>query len=79
MTVVWTKDGRALPSDLSYTTNQMLRDGTSATYVNLLMVSGHYAELAGIYGCIVHDSLGRNSAPVSIQVNGNAITVWYTG
>ena len=72
MTVVWTKDGRALPSDLSYTTMQMLRDGMSATYDNLLMVSGHYSELVGIYSCIVHDSLGRNSVPASLQVNGNA-------
>ena len=71
LTVVWTKDGRALPSDLSYTTNQVLRDGTSATYDNFLLVSGYYSELVGIYNCIVHDSLGRNSVPASLQVNGN--------
>lgn len=72
-TVVWTKDGRALPNDLIFATNQILRSGTSATYDNLIEISGYYSELVGVYSCIIHDSLGRNSVPASIQVNGKII------
>ena len=73
MTVVWTKDGSTLPNDLVYTTTQTLRDGTTASYDNLLEVSGHYSAIVGVYSCIIHDSLGRNSAPASLQVNGKNI------
>ena len=70
LTVVWTKDGTVLPNTLSYTTNQVLRNGTTASYDNLLDISGQYSELVGTYSCIIHDSLGRNSVPASLQVNG---------
>lgn len=75
MTVVWRKDGASLPSDLVYTTAQVLRDGTSAAYDNLLEISGSYSDIVGIYNCIIHDSLGRNSEPASLQVNGKLYIV----
>lgn len=71
-TVVWTKDGSTLPNDLVYTTTQTLMDGTTAAYDNLLEISGQYSTIVGLYSCIIHDSLGRNSAPASLQVNGKA-------
>jgi hypothetical protein len=70
LTVVWTKDGSTLPNDLVYTTSQTLRDGTTASYDNLLEVSDRYSAIVGEYSCIIHDSLGHNSAPASLQVNG---------
>lgn len=75
MTVVWTKDGSTLPNDLVYTPTQTLRDGTTASYDNLLEVSGRYSAIGGMYSCIIHDSLGRNSAPASLQVNGIALSM----
>ena len=70
LTVVWTKDGSTLPNDLAYTTTQILRGGTTSTYDNLLEIGGYYSTIAGVYSCIIHDSLGRNSVPASLQVNG---------
>ena len=70
LTVVWTKDGIVLPNTSSYTTTQALRNGTTASYDNLLDITGQYSELVGLYSCIVHDSLGHNSVPASLQVNG---------
>ena len=51
-----------------------MSDGTSATYDNLLEINGLYSEVGGVYNCIIHDSLGRNSEPVSLQVNGKLST-----
>ena len=72
LTVVWTKDGSTLPNGLVFAATQTLRDGTTASYDNLLEVSGHYSAIVGVYSCIIHDSLGHNSLPVSLQVNGKA-------
>ena len=69
-TVVWTKDGSTLPNYLVHATTQILRDGTTASYDNLLEVSGSYSAIIGVYSCIIHDTLGRNSEPASLQVNG---------
>ena len=65
--MVWTKDGSVLSNDTAY---QVLRNGTTAMYDTLLKVNGLYSELVGTYDCIIHDSLGRNSVPASLQVNG---------
>ena len=67
MNVVWMKDGICLEN---YTTSQIMRDGVSSTYDNLLEINTEPSELAGVYSCRIHDSLGHNSEPATIQVNG---------
>lgn len=68
--VVWRKDGTSLANDSSYTTAKILRNGVSATYDNLLAVNAAPSALVGVYSCIIHDSLGRNSQTATIPVNG---------
>ena len=76
LNVIWTKDGTILANSTSYTTTQMLRDRISATYDNLLDVNAAPSELVGVFSCIVHDSLGRNSQEASVQVNGKLCRWW---
>ena len=68
--VIWRKDGYSLVNDSSYVTTQVLTNGITATYDNLLSISAPPSELIGEYSCIVHDSLGRNSETSTIQLNG---------
>ena len=69
-TVVWTKNGSVIPADGIYDSAQILRDGTRATYDNLIMINSPPGDLAGLYSCIVHDSLGHNSQRGTLQVKG---------
>lgn len=70
--VIWRKDGAGLANDSSIITTQILRNGASASYDNVLNVNAPPSELVGVYSCIVHDSLGRNSGASTIQVNGES-------
>ena len=71
--VIWSKDGASLSNNSSYETVQILRNGMTATYDNYLLVNGSPSELLGVYSCIIHDSLGRNSGTSTVEVNGNYI------
>ena len=73
LTVVWRKDETFLTNLSTYTARQILRDGLSATYDNLLEIKAEPSELAGTYSCIIHDSLGHNSEPATIQAIGITI------
>lgn len=68
--VIWRKDGYSLVNDSSYVMTQVLTNGITATYDNLLSIDAPPSELIGEYSCIVHDSLGRNSGTSNIQLNG---------
>ena len=68
--VIWRKDGAGLSNSTNYEMIQILRNGISATYDNILFANASPYELIGVYSCIVHDSLGRNSETSTIQVNG---------
>ena len=70
LSVVWLKDGASLDNTTSYSTTQVLKNGISATYDNILEIDAAPSELVGAYSCIVHDSLRRNSQTATIQVNG---------
>ncbi len=70
MSVIWRKDGASLNNSSSYVTTQILRDGISATYENLLDINAVPSELVGEYSCTVHDSLGRNSQTATFTING---------
>ena len=74
ITVVWRKDGHFLTNFSTYATSQIMRDGLSSTYDNLLDIKAEPSELAGTYSCIIHDSLGHNSELATIQVKGIIIS-----
>ena len=59
-----------LANDSSYFTSQVLRNGLTATYDNILSINSSPSELIGVYSCIVQDSLGRKSETSTIQVKG---------
>ena len=59
--VVWTVDSRPLnvSDEIGYDTVQILRDGSTSTYNNLLVVSlSNMEEYSGQYGCSVRNSFG---------------------
>ena len=68
-TVVWTKNSVVL-SDGNYSLTQILRDGTTAAYDNLIAANATPTELVGLYSCVVHDTLGHNSEVVTLEVKG---------
>ena len=59
-TVTWTKDGVVLRASGTYQMTQVLQDGVTATYSNLLVVrAGPYAVI-GDYSCEVSNSIGSD-------------------
>lgn len=69
LTVIWRKDGDVINFS-TYTTSQIMRDRLLSTYDNLLEIKAKPSEVIGIYSCTIHDSLGHNSEPATIQVEG---------
>ena len=66
--VHWKKDDQFITESDTYQITQILHDGVTSTYYNLLTVnSGPYA-LIGDYSCEVSNSLG--SAAINISVEG---------
>ena len=66
-TVIWTKDGELL-SDYSYLMHQILRDGVTSTYENLIDIDADLDELVGMYSCSILNSAGvSNVATVNVQ------------
>ena len=64
-TVIWTKDGEQLPDYLMY---QLVRDGVTATYDNLVDIDADVDELVGTYSCGILNSAGlSNTATVTVQ------------
>lgn len=69
---VWRKNEISLANDTSIMATQILRNGVSATYDNILTINALPSELIGMYSCIVHNTLGHNSEASTIQVHGTA-------
>ena len=64
-TVIWAKDGVRLSS---YPMYQILRDGVTATYDNIVEIDADVDELAGTYSCTILNSVGlSNAATLSVQ------------
>ena len=56
--VIWRKNGASLVNDSSYVATQILRNGISATYDNILdILNATPSELVGVYSCTVQDYL----------------------
>ena len=71
--VVWRKDGSTVTLNSSFVVSQILRNGVSATYDNILAANATPSDLVGVYSCIIHDSLGRNSQPATMPINGRMV------
>lgn len=66
-TVLWKKDGQLLAQSDIHQMTQILQNGATSTYYNLLTVnSGPYA-LIGDYSCEVSNILGRATINISVE------------
>ena len=74
-TVMWTKDGTLLQISHSYQTTQIMADGDSATYYNLLTVFSEPEYLLGTYGCSVLNTVGVSNVE-TVSIEGIPISEW---
>ena len=67
--VAWTLDGQRVDADGQiYAAFQILRDGTTSSYDNLLVVLiGNVNDLSGQYGCTVTNQFSSASQEVNFQ------------
>lgn len=65
-TVIWTKDREVVSDEESY---QILRDGLTATFDNILVVNSTPDELMGTYSCSVLNSAGQSNVE-TLNVQG---------
>ena len=66
-TVIWSKNSRLLTTNETYQMTQILQDGSSSTYDNLLTILSSPTDLLGTYRCTVVNSLGSSNYPITIQ------------
>ena len=73
--VMWTLDNQPINADSQFhVTFQMLRDGTTSSYDNLLSVlSGSVNDYSGQYGCTVRNRF--NSATHQVNLLGNEFSL----
>lgn len=67
-TVHWKKDGQLLEEGNTYHMTQILHNGATSTYYNLIMVNSGPYGIIGDYSCKVSNSLG--AATINISVEG---------
>ena len=60
-TVTWLKDGSTLTNDETFQTTQILRNGTTSTYDNLLMVVSGPIGVIGTYVCRVSNDISPDT------------------
>ena len=73
-TVNWFKSGQLLSSGILYEVVQILRDGVTSTYDNLLLVySPVINELTGEYRCEVSNNLTGQPAVRDTVLYGNTV------
>ena len=65
--MTWSKDGTQLSSGSVYEMVQILRNGASATYDNLLVVMGAPSTLLGVYSCTVMNEIGASTMSLTIS------------
>ncbi len=69
-TVEWAKDSTQLKNDDTYQIVQELEDGTTATYNNLLLVSGEPDEVIGTYSCSASNEIVPTKVTVTQAFSG---------
>ena len=69
--VVWTLDSQTISVDgQTYATFQILRDGTTSSYDNLLVVlSGSVNDFSGQYGCTITNQFSSDTQRVNFRGN----------
>ena len=67
-TVTWRRDEMVLSRGGQYEMTQILLNGATATYVNILVVSGTPSSLRGVYSCDIWNGIG--TATMNITING---------
>ena len=67
--LTWTKDGEVITSDNNYEVIQVLSNGVTTTYDNILKVHSQLSEIVGTYTCMIDNSV---SVPVeqTITIGG---------
>ena len=60
-TVTWLKEGSILSNDETFQTTQILHDGTTSTYSNLLMVDSGPIGVIGTYLCRVSNDISQDT------------------
>ena len=66
-TVTWSRDGTVLARGEQYEMIQMLQDGTTATYENILVVTGIPSTLLGVYSCSIWNDIGTATRNITIS------------
>ena len=74
-TVIWRKDEMVLSNGGQYEMTQTLQDGVTATYKNILAVSGTPSALLGVYSCSILNEIG--TATRNITINGKFKEIFY--
>lgn len=72
--VIWMKDGTLLENNGIYQMFQILRNGTTATYDNYLLVNSTSSTLPGTYSCTIANLLGTSTTDIlTIQGTHNHV------
>ena len=74
-TVMWTKDDITLNNNAGYQMSQILTDGTTSTYLNLLYISLDPDDLTGLYSCRVMNQIGFSSSETYL-IQGKTMSYW---
>ena len=77
-TVIWRKDEMVLSSGGQYEMIQTLQDGVTATYNNILVVSGTPSALLGVYSCSILNEIGTATRNITINGECSAYLSWLT-
>ena len=75
-TVIWRKDETVLSSGGQYEMIQTLQDGVTATYENILVVSGTPSALLGVYSCSILNEIGTATRNITINGECSAYLSW---
>ena len=67
--MAWTKDGEAVAANDTFEVIQILQDGATATYSNLLKVYSEPSDVVGVYTCSV-DNLVSEPAMQILTIQG---------
>ena len=80
--ITWAKENTSIPSSSStYLQSQMIVNISDATYHNVLIInSSDVRDYSGTYRCIVRNSMGNSTEPLSINGESfNHLVVSITG
>ncbi len=71
--VTWSKDGTTVSNGGTFSTKQVLTEGTTSMYDNLLMITAEPKDLGGTYTCTVVNAI--STVEGSATVNGEHIMI----